>query len=94
MEGILPTKDYHSLFETALKEFGQDHIWAYYYDLPFEETLARHSTKPNRDEFGEPEMRKWWREKDYINIIPEKLIHKEESLEDTVERIYQEVIHD
>ena len=92
MEGILPTENYQFLFETALKEFGQENISAYYYELPFEETLARHSTQPNRDEFGEPEMRKWWKEKDYIGIIPEKLIDKNESQEEVAERIYQEVI--
>ncbi len=92
MEGILPTENYQFLFEIALEEFGQDNISAYYYELPFEETLVRHSTKPNRDEFGETEMRKWWKEKDYMGIIPEKLIYKEDALETTVERIYQDVM--
>ena len=60
MEGILPSDAYRPLFETALEEFG-DRIYAYYYDISFEETLRRHSTKPNRGDFGEKEMRRWWR---------------------------------
>jgi predicted kinase len=62
LEGILPSEDYRPLFETAIQEYGED-IYSYYYDLPFEETLRRHQTKPNRNEFGEEEMRRWWRER-------------------------------
>ena len=39
LEGILPTADYLPLFEAAVEEYGP-HIFAYYYDLPFEETLT------------------------------------------------------
>lgn len=48
LEGILPTRDYSRLFEAALDIFGAD-IYAYYYDLTFDETLRRHMTKPNRE---------------------------------------------
>ncbi|MFR1907411.1 MAG: hypothetical protein ACLS28_17425 [Clostridium neonatale] len=34
-------------------------------------------TKPNAHEFGETEMKRWWREKDYIKIIPEHLINED-----------------
>ena len=71
MEGILPAREYHQLFETAVEEYGQDNIHSYYYDLPFEETMLRHSTKPNRNEFGEADMRRWWIEKYYLDIIPQ-----------------------
>lgn len=56
MEGVLPSEEYRQLFEAAKKEFGSD-IFAYYYDIPFEETLLRHSTKPNRNNFGEADMK-------------------------------------
>ena len=67
---------------------------AYYYDIPFEETLIRHKTKPNCNDFGEEDMRRWWREKDYLGIIPEKTLDKEISLENAVERIYEDCIND
>ena len=67
---------------------------AYYYDIPFEETLIRHKTKPNCNDFGEENMRRWWREKDYLGIIPEKTLDKEISLENAVERIYEDCIND
>ncbi len=92
LEGILYKDYYKDLFAYAKKAYGSD-IFAYYYDLPFEETLRRHETKPNRHEFGESDMRRWWNEKDFLEEIAEKVLTKEMSLEETVERIYQEVIH-
>lgn len=91
LEGILYSDYYKGLFETAKKEFDED-IYAYYYDLPFEETLLRHRTKPNKFDFGESEMRLWWRERDFIGIIPEKILTREQSLTDTVELIYRQTI--
>lgn len=90
LEGILDSEEYHSLFETAVKEYGQN-IFAYYYDLPFEETLKRHNTKPNRNDFGEADMRRWWREKDYLSIIPETILKEDLSFDDAVNLIYREV---
>ena len=87
LEGILDSTEYHPLFETAIEEYGSD-IFAYYYDLSFEETLLRHSTKPNRFDFGGEDMRRWWREKDYLTIISETIFQKDLSLKDAVEKIY------
>ena len=83
LEGILNAKWYRSLFETAIDLFGEN-IFAYYYDLPFEETLKRHATKRNHFEFGEEEMRRWWNEKDHIGFIPETNILKDVSLDDAI----------
>ena len=58
LEGILNSRWYKPLFDTATELFGES-IFAYYYDLPFEETLIRHATKRNQFEFGEREMRRW-----------------------------------
>ena len=87
LEGILPVEVYMPLFEMAIQEYGKD-IYAFYYDLPFEETLRRHATKPNKADFGEQDMRRWWNEKDFINIIPEKIITKDLSILDTIDMIY------
>lgn len=90
LEGILPTSAYQKLFDAAVEEFG-DNLFAYYYDLPFEETLRRHGTKPNRGEFGEEEMRRWWVEKDLLSKIAETIFTKELSLDDAVEKIFRDV---
>lgn len=93
MEGILPSKDYAQLFDAAVDEYGNE-IYSYYWDIPFEETVRRHSTKPNRNDFGEEDMRRWWKEKDYLEIIPQTMIDKDLSAEDAVELIYREVTKD
>lgn len=91
MEGILPSKDYAQLFDAAVDEYGNE-IYSYYWDIPFEETVRRHSTKPNRNDFGEEDMRRWWKEKDYLEIIPQTMIDKDLSVEDAVELIYRDVM--
>ena len=91
LEGILNSKWYKNLFEDLLNAF-KDHFFAYYFHIPFEETLNRHQQKPNAYEFGEKEMREWWNEKDLLNIIPELLLYKELSLNEIVDIIYQDVI--
>ncbi|MDE5858802.1 MAG: uridine kinase [Oscillospiraceae bacterium] len=90
LEGILDSEQYLPLFEIAAGEYGEN-IFAYYYDLPFEETLLRHETKPNKSDFGEEDMRRWWKEKDYIGIIPEKIITKDMSFSETVDMIFNDV---
>ena len=47
LEGILTAQWYAPVFRAAQQRFG-DRISAWYFDLPFEETLRRHQTKPNR----------------------------------------------
>lgn len=90
LEGILNADWYRPLFESAVKLF-KSRIFAYYYDISFEETLKRHQTKEKKSEFGETEMRQWWNEKDFIQIIPEKVFKEDVSLEDAVNTIMKEV---
>lgn len=90
LEGIMVAEWYMPLFETAIKEFGSE-IYAYYYDLPFEETVTRHSTRAKKTEFGEEDMRRWWVEKDYMKIIPEKILTKEIGLDEAADMIFRDV---
>lgn len=79
LEGIMYADWYRPLFELARRIYGKE-IYAYYFDLPFEETLRRHQTKPNCREFGEEAMRRWWREKDFSDVLNEKSITYEKEL--------------
>jgi adenylate kinase family enzyme len=90
LEGILNSRWYKKLFQSLQDEFN-DQIFAYYFDIPFEETLNRHQQKSNAHEFGEKEMREWWNEKDLLDIIPEVCLHKELGLNEIVNIIYQDV---
>lgn len=87
LEGILNAAWYKSLFERLLNEFG-DRIDAYYFDIPFEETLLRHEGKPNAKDFGAEEMHKWWNEKDLIKVILEVLLGKELSSSEIIDIVY------
>lgn len=90
LEGILPAVDYAPLFEACMESYGSE-IFAYYWDVSFEETMRRHATKPNRGDFGEDDMRRWWKDKDYLKNISETMITETMSLDEAVERIYRDV---
>ena len=90
LEGIMYADWYKPLFELAVRLYGSN-IYAYYFDLSFEETLKRHQTKPNCHEFGEEAMRRWWREKDFSDILNEVNITAEKSMESIVNNIYDTV---
>lgn len=90
LEGILNSSWYYKLFETIKYEFGNG-IYAYYFDIPFEETLHRHKSKPNANDFGETEMKRWWKEKDFINIFSEQIISKDMMEDDIVDMILHHI---
>ena len=91
LEGILYSDIYKPLFEAAASIF-KENIYAYYYDIPFKETLKRHATKSNKFSFGENEMRRWWRDKDYIGCIDEISITSNYSLDEAVDKIYMDIL--
>ena len=83
LEGIMYADWYKPLFELAVKLYGVE-VYAYYFDLSFEETLKRHQTKPNCHDFGEEAMRRWWREKDFSDVLNEVTITSEKDMESIV----------
>ena len=87
LEGIMYADWYAPLFELAIQLYDTK-VYAYYFDLPFEETLKRHKTKPNCNNFGEEEMRRWWREKDYSDFLSEIRITADKEEEQTVLDIF------
>lgn len=90
LEGIMYADWYKPLFELAVKLYGAE-VYAYYFDLSFEETLKRHQTKPNCHDFGEEAMRRWWREKDFSDVLHEVTITDEEDMESIVTDILNTV---
>lgn len=86
LEGILRADWYQSVWE-KITELFPDRYHAYYYDLPFEETLYRHSTRAKSSEFGEAELRRWWNHKDYLSQLTEQTITASLSLEEALEYI-------
>lgn len=91
LEGIMYADWYKPLFELSIQLYGTE-VYSYYFDLPFEETLKRHQTKPNCHEFGEDAMRRWWRENDFSDVLDEVRITAEKNIESIVGDIYNTVL--
>ncbi len=90
LEGIFIAEWYQELFEAAIELYGSD-IYAYYFDIPFEETVRRHQTRAKAAEFGADEMREWWKEKDYLDLIKETTITEDKSKGEIINEIYLRV---
>jgi hypothetical protein len=86
IEGILNADWYTDVLVQLTKDHrGVSH--SYIWNLPFEETVRRHATKPVATEFGAVEMRKWWRGLQPIPGLNEEIIGPTESFDATVTRV-------
>ncbi|MFB9578870.1 AAA family ATPase [Streptomyces yanii] len=86
VEGIL----YADRYGEMLAQLRADHrgpTHAYYLHVPFEQTLARHATKPIANEVGEPQLRDWYRSLDLLPGGIETVIGADSTLTETVDRI-------
>lgn len=86
LEGILPAVRYGSMIRGLISDHPGP-SFVYLYAIPFPETLRRHATKPNADEFGPNEMAAWYQEQDVLGVPGEQLIGPDESQAETVTRI-------
>ena len=86
LEGILSNKKYGSMVKKLIDDFDGD-VDVYYFDIPFEETVRRHSNKSNSHEFGEKEMKEWWKDRDYLRVQGEKMINENMTQEHIVNLI-------
>ncbi|WP_212764381.1 AAA family ATPase [Streptomyces sp. I05A-00742] len=62
----------------------------FYFDLPFAETLRRHTTRPESSEFDESTMRDWYRPADLLDGMDEALIKQDSTLEETIRTVLTE----
>lgn len=89
VEGIMYAERYGDMLSALVRDHrGASH--AYYFDLPFAETVRRHAGKPIAHEIGEAELRAWWRPCDLLSNVVEQIIDESSSLESTVERVLQD----
>ena len=88
LDGILPMSSYGKYFDNLWQEYPREN-YMFYFDISFAETLKRHATKPNADEFGEKEMKKWYKPKDYSGYEWEVIIPESSSIEETMQLIKQ-----
>ncbi|WP_328727580.1 kinase [Streptomyces sp. NBC_00259] len=86
LEGILYADHYGTML-TRLRADHRGSTHGYYLHVPFEETLARHATKPIADKVGERELREWYRELDLLPGVTETVIDAGSALTRTIDRI-------
>jgi hypothetical protein len=86
VEGILYAAHYRDML-SALRAGHCGGSWFYYLDVPFEETLRRHATKPQAADYGAAEMSSWYRDNDLLPDGIEQVIPADSSLEQTVARV-------
>ena len=89
LEGILSSARYGDTLE-RLRSIPGVESWFYAFDLPFEETVARHQTREKAGSFGEVELRRWFAERDLLAFTPERLIGATSSAQETAARIIDE----
>jgi predicted kinase len=83
VDGILNRDHYGEM----LRGLVNDHLGitrCFYFDVSFAETLRRHTTKPQAADYGEAEMRQWFRPKDFLEGVEEQVIPQETPLEEAV----------
>lgn len=90
LEGFYEADRYGSML-ARLKETFAPRVLAYYYDLPFEETVKRHATRSKATEFSPADMKRWWLDKDYLAWKEEKQLTKELSLQDACRLILEDL---
>ena len=86
LEGIMKADWYRELFAYA-RDLYEGNLLSWYYDLTFEETLARRETKPNRHELTDEKMHLWWTNHDYAPEWDEVLLSAEDDLSEVADRI-------
>ncbi|MFK4086535.1 kinase [Kribbella sp. NPDC020789] len=86
LEGILNNRTYGEM----IRRLVVDHVGvtgAYYFRLPFEETIRRHSTRELAKVVTAEQMREWYRDLDLLGVPGEQVIGIDSTLDQTVDRI-------
>ena len=86
LEGIFDAGRYQMMFREILREHPANNFF-FYFDISLEETLRRHQFKPNKDDFGETEMRSWYKDKDFLTFVQEVILPETSSVQQTIETL-------
>jgi len=86
LEGVLDAGRYG----TMLQRPAVDHAGTtrhYYFDIPFQDTLDRHTTRPLAAEVTPEQMRAWYRPRDLLEFTDQQIVDETSTLASTVDRI-------
>ena len=90
VEGIMYADHYGEMLETLARDH-QGRSRFYYLDVDFAETLRRHATKAEADEYGETQLRDWYRPGDLLPSGIEQVIPTGSTLAASVELIMKDL---
>ena len=91
LEGIrVNISPHYSEMLTRLRDDHLDQSLFYHLDVPFEETVRRHATKPQTNEYGRAEMSSWWRDRDYLPGVPDRVITAGPTADAAVQQIMRD----
>lgn len=86
LEGILSVRSYSKVLDEIFAHHSGGN-YMYYFDISFPETLRRHETKPDSEDFGEKDMREWYPVSHRSNHELEQIIPEKYGQDETVEFI-------
>lgn len=89
LEGILHTKRYGGMLRRLLTDHSGPNA-VYYIDLPFEETVRRHSGRAGEVNFGPEQMREWYLPGDVLGVTGERVLGAGLDLAETATTILQD----
>ncbi|MCT1905066.1 kinase [Oceanobacillus sojae] len=90
VEGILYESHYGEMLRHLIRFYHQE-TFTYYFDLSFEETVARHNNRSKKMEFGEESLQAWWKPNDYLDVEEETLLTNDMSQDDVMELILSQL---
>lgn len=88
LEGILYFPRYGEMLKKLVEQCPDNHF--YYFDVSFAETLRRHASKPNAHEFGEKELRQWYKPNQQTGFNSERTIPESYTTGEAVKKILSE----
>jgi predicted kinase len=86
LEGILDRNRYGDMIAGLRREHAGE-TYVFYLDVAFEETLRRHTTRPQSVAFTGDQMRAWYRERDLLGLPGERIVPQSSTQEETVSLI-------
>jgi predicted kinase len=85
---------YADHYEPMLAALDRDHLGLsrfYYLDVSMEETFRRHAARPQAADFSTDDIRDWYRSRDLVAGIRERVIPERSTLQQTTTLILDEI---
>ena len=81
LEGILKAHAYGDMLADLIRDH-RGRTSCFYMDIPWEETLRRHATKPQAAEYGAELMRQWFKPLDLLPCVTEHRLDERLTLDE------------